>query len=53
MDSEKTEKKPWSKPLPKKKYSKPVLNVYGDLSEITRNVGIAGANDGVLVLKTH
>jgi len=37
----------------KKIYHSPQLRVHGDLKDITRNVGINGAVDGVLVLKTH
>jgi hypothetical protein len=37
----------------KKRYEPPRLEVYGDVREIARNVGLAGMFDGVLVLRTH
>ena len=34
----------------KKAYSTPALRVYGDIREITQNVGAAGANDGGVIV---
>lgn len=33
-------------PKPKRRYSPPVLHVYGDIRAITRSVGMTGTADG-------
>ena len=38
---------------PKKPYETPRLEVYGDVREIARNVGLSGMLDGFLTLRTR
>lgn len=38
---------------PKKPYETPPLEVYGDVREIARSVGIVGMFDGFLILRTR
>ena len=40
------------KPAPKKPYRTPVLEVYGTIRELTRNVGATGKNDAGSSSKT-
>ena len=44
LEREKTNKKP---------YESPTLVIYGDIREITQNVGATGVDDGVVTNKTQ
>ena len=40
-------------PAPRKSYEKPVLQIYGDLTEITQATMLSGTNDGAAHPNKH
>ena len=44
---------PSAQPAPRRAYEKPVLQVYGDLTQITRSVRTSGSNDGAAHPNKH